>query len=355
MSREYEIRVLLPHEFPQWDEFVGQSLQGTLFHTTLWLKAGGVPFRLFGCFRGAELHGGFAAGHIGDGLIGHPSVLTPYLGILYCRPTEKYVTRISFEKEIAGAFASYLKGEFDFIQFRFPPEVLDLQPFIWEGFDAGVRYTYRLSLSSLDTVLTNMDSRRRWDLTKAERLGIKIEKNVSFERVLRLCELTFRRQRQKVLFSPIAKRIESELRNAGRCSGFLARGSDGAELGAVWIVWDEKRAYYLLGGYDDSAKSSSAIAFALWHAIQFVALELGLPEFDFEGSMVAPIEQFFRKFGGVLMPTFTITYHKPVSLVRRVARKVARVVRKSRSNSQERDRHRPLAMSKINQRIRCAD
>ena len=329
MSREYAIRVLLPHEFPQWDEFVRQSPQGTLFHTVLWLEAVGVPFRLFGCFRGAELRGGFAAGLIGDGLIGHPSALTPYLGILYCRPTEKYVTRISFQKKIAGAFAVHLKGEFDSIQFRFPPEVVDLQPFIWEGFGAGVRYTYRLSLSSLDAVLANMDTRRRWDLTKAERLGIKIEKDVSFERVFRLCELTFRRQRQTVPFRSIAQRIESELRNAGRSSGFLARGSDGAELGAVWIVWDEKRAYYLLGGYDDLARSSGAVAFALWHAIQFVALELKLPEFDFEGSMVAPIEQFFRKFGGILMPTFTITYHKPASFAQRVARKVARVVRKS--------------------------
>jgi hypothetical protein len=306
---------------------VRQSPQGTLFHTALWLEAADVPFQLFGCFRGEELRGGFAAALIGDGLVGHPhSAFTPYLGILYSRPPEKYVTRISSQKEIARVFAAHLKGAFDSIQFRFPPEVVDLQPFIWEGFSAGVRYTYRLSLSSLDAVLTNMDSTRRRNLAKAEKLGIGVEKDVAFERVIRLCELAFQRQRLKVTFRPMVERIEPALRSCGRCTGFLARGSDGIELGAVWIVWDEKRAYYVLGGYDDSARSSSAVALALWRAIQFVAFELKLPEFDFEGSMVAPIERFFRKFGGTLMPTFTISYHKPVSLARRVTRKIVRLI-----------------------------
>ena len=107
---------------------------------------------------------------------------------------------------------------------------------------------------------------------------------------------------------------------------FVARSQDGEPLGAVWIAWDEKRAYYLLGGYDQSGKSNNAVALAMWRAIQFTANDLKLPEFDFEGSMIPAIERFFRKFGGTLTPTYTLHYQRPVSLGRRVARKIARMV-----------------------------
>ena len=116
--------------------------------------------------------------------------------------------------------------------------------------------------------------------------------------------------------------FEAALRRAGRCRGFLARSKEGETLGAVWIVWDDKRAYYLLGGYDQSAKSNNAVALAMWRAIQFTATDLKLPEFDFEGSAIPAVERFFRKFGGTLTPYHSIGYRRP-SGVRRVARNLA--------------------------------
>jgi Acetyltransferase (GNAT) domain len=326
LGREYEVRTLSRKDFAQWEKFVMQSPQGTLFHTPLWLEAVDAPFRLFGCFRGTELHGGCVVGLLGHRIAG-PSILTPYLGILYPQTSAKYVTKISTQKGIAAAFAAFLKKEFDLVQIRFVPEVVDVQPFIWEGFEAGVRYTYRLSLGSLDAVLENMDSRRRNDLTAAERQGTQIETGAAFEDVMKLSELTFQRQRLPVTFGrPTAERVEMVLRKAGRCMSFLARRPDGAALGAVWIVWDDKRAYYLLGGYDDSAKSNNAMALALWRAIQFTATDLHLQEFDFEGSMIPAVERFFRKFGGTLTPTYTVQYRRPIGLGRRVARKLVQIV-----------------------------
>ncbi len=93
----------------------------------------------------------------------------------------------------------------------------------------------------------------------------------------------------------------------------------------MWIAWDDKRAYYLVGGYDHSAQSNNAVALAMWRAIQFAALNLKLPEFDFEGSMIPPIERFFRKFGATLTPFYRIRYRR-VSLARRIARKVVRMI-----------------------------
>jgi len=303
-----EIRALEESEFVEWDQFVRQSPQGTLFHTTLWLEAVGVPFRLLGCFRGGQMHGGCAIGLVKHDVAGTPCPsLTPYLGILYPRCNAKYVTEISNKKEIGGALAARLKRDFRRVEeLAFAPEVTDLQPFIWQGFHVRVRYTYRLSLRSLETVLENMDARRRNEIVSAQREGIQVEPGADFAEVMRLSEKSFERQGKVTALRPIAVRIEAALRPAGRCLAFLARSRDGEPLGAAWIAWDEKRAYYLVGGYDHSAKANKAGSLALWHAIQFAATDLKLLEFDFEGSMIPAVEQFFRKFGGTLVPYYSI-------------------------------------------------
>ena len=327
-SREYEIRALNDHEFARWDEFVRQSPQGTLFHTTLWLGAAGLPFRLLGCFRGSELHGGFALSLIGPRAAGRPHpAFTPYLGILYPQSRAKYVTELSNNKEIGGAFAAFLKSEFSWVEMLFAPEVIDLQPFIWQGFEVELHYTYRLSLGSLDSVLNNMDAGRRRNIVSAERQGVQIEIGTDFAQIVRLREISFERQGLVAKDGPAAARFEAALRPAGRCQGFLARSREGEPLGAVWIAWDDKRAYYLLGGYDSSANSNNALALAMWRAIEFAATGLKLPEFDFEGSMIPSVERFFRKFGGTLTPNYRIHYQRPSGFGGRLARKLVRIIR----------------------------
>ena len=305
----------------------GKSPQGTLFHTTLWLEASGVPFRLLGCFRGGEMHGGCAIGIIGHRTAGRPyPSLTPYLGVLYPSYDAKYVTEISNNKEIGSAFAAFLKSEFDGVaDLAFSPEVVDLQPFIWQGFSTELRYTYRLSLTNLETVLDNMDAGRRRNLVSAEKQGVQIEAGADFGEIVRLSEKSFERQSLVSSHGQAVNRFEAALRRAGRCRGFLARSKEGEILGAVWIAWDDKRAYYLLGGYDHSAKSNNAVALAMWRAIQFTATDLKLTEFDFEGSAIPAVERFFRKFGGTLTPYHCIRYWRPGG-VRRVARNFALMI-----------------------------
>jgi Acetyltransferase (GNAT) domain len=325
-SPGYSIRALERSEFERWDEFVRQSPQGTLFHSTLWLEAAGDPFQLLGCFRGRELQGGCAVALFGQRVAGMPQpALTPYLGILFPKWQAKYVTEISNNKEIGIALATFLKNKFDWIELSLTPEVYDLQPFIWQGFDVELHYTYRLPLTDLDAVFQNMDARRRNKLVSAEKQGVTIEAGVDFSEIVRLTAKSFERQHLLATHTGAAQRFEAALRPAGRCRGFLARDHEGGPLGAVWITWDDKRAYYLLGGYDHSEKANKAVSLALWRAIQFTANDLKLREFDFEGSVIPAVEQFFRKFGATLTPFYTIRTRR-LNFTQRVVRKLKRIV-----------------------------
>jgi hypothetical protein len=55
-------------------------------------------------------------------------------------------------------------------------------------------------------------------------------------------------------------------------------------------------ASYLMGGSDPSLRTSGAMSLLMWEAIKFAGQVAR--RFDFEGSMLRPVERFFRAFGG---------------------------------------------------------
>ena len=309
MIKELEIS-----ECELWDNLVANSSQGTIFHKSCWLNASGMKFRLYGYFRGDELFAGipitYDVSKFGIKKATHP-LLTPYLGIIFKDTNAKYVTKISEEKGIIREFAQTIKENFEAIAISFAPCFIDLQPFIWQRFSTSIRYTYLIQLDDLNDVWMSMDSKRRNDIIRAEKDGIYIEMSDDFTQTFKLVEKTFSRQSKIAIFKDQAFKYNEILKQKGQCKSFLAKDRDGQAIGVVYIVWDEKRSYYLLGGYDSDRSHSGASALAVWNAIKFVKKELHLNSFDFEGSTIQPVELFFRKFGGTLTPYYSVFWMKP--------------------------------------------
>ncbi len=322
-------RLLEPSEFPLWDSFA--EANGTLFHGTRWLSAVAADFAIYACFAGGKLVAGMpVARQQRNGLrtIQQPP-LTPYSGIVQAPQSQKAVARTSFAKEVSSALAAALLNEHDAISINFPPEWNDLHGFIWEGFSTAVRYTYLLPLAGLDAAWQNMDARRRNDIRRAEKEGVVVRRIDDHESLLRLVGTTFSRQGLAPRFLETARKI-----HATADSAILAafQPGDEAPVAAAYLVWDRRRAYYLLGGYDEKRAHGGAHALATWKAIEFAA-QLGLQQFDFEGSMIPQVEKYFRKFGGELTPYYRISWSSPrarlVGDAMRVARRLIRPFRKS--------------------------
>jgi hypothetical protein len=308
-----DVRMLDVAEYDTWDRFVSESPQGTLFHKSSWLAASGEPVAIYGYFVDQKLRAGLPVvrkrGFAGVGVAGHPW-LTPYLGPIFSPNQAKYVKRLAVEKKIGRALASQIASDFHVAKLKFSPGVADLQPFLWEGFSSGVRYTYILDISNLDDAWQRMDDKCRNDIRRSEKDGVHIIPADSFDQVLTLVEKTFERQGQQAAFRAVAASYNRLLEQKKQCQGFLAKNADAKLIAVVYIVWDEKRSYYLLGGYDSENSHHGASAAAMWQAIKFTKEQLGLQEFDFEGSMIEPVEQFFRGFGGRLTPYFSVHYDR---------------------------------------------
>ena len=68
-------------------------------------------------------------------------------------------------------------------------------------------------------------------------------------------------------------------------------------VGAIFIIADDLNAYYLGGGYDhNNPQSAHAVSYLIWESIKW-AKSQAIKNFDFEGSEIEGIAEFFRKFG----------------------------------------------------------
>jgi len=309
-----EIRPLNEDEFPMWDDFVDESPQGTLFHKSFWLRALGSTPIIYGCFRGGTLFAGFplpCRTEFGIKLAMSPP-LTPYLGVIFKHQDTKYVTRLSQEKRISREIARTLKGGFHHVSYGFPPGMVDLQPFVWEGFATSVTYTYIIHLENeLENIWMSLTDKNRNQIRKAEKDGITVVLSDDFNYTVSLVEKTFARQNKSLFPKSAACAYNDVLKKRNQCKSFLAKDINNNLVAAVYIAWDNKRSYYQLGGYDSEKSHGGASALALWEAIRFSKNELGLREFDFEGSMIPRLEEFFREFGGELISCYHVDWTKP--------------------------------------------
>jgi len=233
-------------------------------------------------------------------------LLTPYLGpwINY-NNDQKEAARISTEKKLFTELIEQLP-RFDKFHIQFNHTITNWLPFYWKGFRETTLYTYVIEdLKMLDAVKSNLAANIKSDIVKAEK-KVTIERSNDVEALFDTCVLTFKRQHIDVPFD--LKTIQHIHRattqnEAGQI--FLARDEESRVHAGAFIVWDKNRAYYLMGGGDPELRNSGATSLLLWEAIQFAATVA--EKFDFEGSMIQPVEKFFRAFGADQKPYFLIT------------------------------------------------
>jgi hypothetical protein len=221
--------------------------------------------------------------------------LTKQLGP-WVRPSEaKYTNALSAEHEAMGELIERLPTHDRFRQ-GFAPEVTNWLPFAWAGFDASVAYTYRLTdLSDLDAVWSGLRENIRREIRKAER-QVEVVEDLGLDRFLAAAAQTFERQGLESRLPTEAFRRVEDAASSRDARRILFAVDDAKRIhGALYLIWDDRVAYYLAGGGDPQLRKSGAMSLLMWRAIQQAAGVSAV--FDFEGSMLRPVERFFRGFG----------------------------------------------------------
>lgn len=221
----------------------------------------------------------------------------------------KYTTALGYRQSLATLFTEKLKTYRVFMQ-NFSHEITDWLPFYWEGYTQTTRYTYLLqNIRNVERLQRGMSQNIRRNIHKAKQHHISVQSGISTEHFLDIQKKTF--ERQGVANKQDTKILKSLIdRCRKRQQGEIYGGYDenGQLHAAVFIVWQKKCAYYIAGGGDPAFRHSGAHSPVLWEAIRQAAEHTDT--FDFEGSMIRGVERFFREFGAVQTPYFTISRGK---------------------------------------------
>lgn len=231
----------------------------------------------------------------------------PYIGMppltqqmgpwIALHPNLKYVKALHKTKAVLDAMIAQI-GEQKNVDLVFHNSFQYIVPFVWNGYRVIPEVSYVIEdLSNIDLVYNGMEAKLR-NLIKNAREKYSVEDNIGCDDLILLLESTFAKQGRK---SPLSRQLIQRIydvsaeHQARKILG--ARDKETGKLvAAAFFLYDQHTCYYLLGGKDYSRKTDGSQELLIWEGIRFAASVSR--EFDFEGSMVPGIEQFFRGFGG---------------------------------------------------------
>tara|TARA_R110001592_G_scaffold31018_3_gene110031 strand:+ start:784 stop:1722 length:939 start_codon:yes stop_codon:yes gene_type:complete len=232
-------------------------------------------------------------------------LLTPYQGVWLNYPKEqKYANRLGFEKEVITSLIKKLPKT-DLFQQKFTPQFTNWMPFYWKGFEQSTRYTYIINdLSDLSIVFSNFKENIRREIRKAEKqLTVVNSEDVELLFKMKQDIYAVNNTTYPIPFDILKKAVDYGLAN--NCGEILiAKDKEDNIHSVLFYVWDNSSAYYLQGVTSEKFKTTGSMSLLLWEAINRSATKT--KNFNFEGSMIEPIERYFRAFGGKLTPYFEI-------------------------------------------------
>ena len=224
--------------------------------------------------------------------------LTPYLGPHVFYPVDiKEGNRDSYEYEVCEQLLDALP-EADVWRLSLPPGFKQIGLFRRFGLRAEVRQTFLLSLAgNEESIFSGFKEPLRRNLRAAEKEIRIVEDPTQLHALFNFQKATLeeKRVRQAYTEEDMQRLMNACIENE---SGTLYLAYENGQLqAAIWNVWDARCSYYLMGGKNPDSDNYRAMSALLWHCIR-KAKERGNRYFDFEGSMDAGVERFFRSFCG---------------------------------------------------------
>jgi Acetyltransferase (GNAT) domain len=237
--------------------------------------------------------------------------LTQTLGPWIERSSASQARALGDELKLLEELEAALPPSQGFVQ-AFSPSIMNALPFYWAGYRLEVQYTYRLAgIRAQQSLWDGLRGNIRREIRKARRL-VEVRDDLGLDRFYSVWVKTFARQQLQPPVSLAAlERLDAACGARGARTMLFAQ-DDAQRLHAVcYFVWDGNGAFFLLGGGDPELRTSGAASLLMWEGITRAGAVADI--FDFEGSMLKPVERFFRAFGSRQTPYLRVSRLSPAA------------------------------------------
>lgn len=278
---------------------------GSVFHLPEWLSCQPLLPALYAVIQDEQALGYFYVlkeKKYGITFIRNPH-LTPHIGWNIQALAQQQTKLITLEKQAQELLEEQLKTTHAHLEsWSLPPETHDVQILRWKGYTVQPKYTYRIDLNQpFSALCEGMKSGHRNHWNKALKDGVEVHTTEKYSEVIPLVLSTFNRNEKKIDRDHLQRLTQQFCRtgNTVACVAYY----QGEPIAATLTVFHLDTAYLILSGYNQAIKHGGAgirCVLQTWQELQ----KLGIKTFDFEGSMIPAVEQYFRGFGGTIHPYF---------------------------------------------------
>lgn len=284
----------------------------SVFLSEKWLAIYDKGLEAYGIFNGGnEMIGGFSLyrqKRSGITYYRNPMYMST-INLFFENKSTNKAKILSENKKVMKALSNFLSDlSYGVLSIYLPENHIDMQHFYWQGFKVVPNYTYHIDLSKSETeIQKNYSTERRNDIKKAIKDEVTVELSNDLSLIKQMVSNTFSRK-EKGFDEDMIDRILFDFANNQNSFAYVSFQNKKA-IAASFCIYDQDKAYYLLGGYDSKNKHQGAGALAVDAAIKH-SKQLKIKTFDFEGSMLPEVEKYFRGFGGDLIPYYSINKAK---------------------------------------------
>ncbi len=224
--------------------------------------------------------------------------LTPYLGPQVFYPADvKGSNKDGYEHDTVSELLKQLP-EVQVWNLAVQPGLKQAGLFKNYGLSLQAQQTFLLSLAADEaTLLANLKDTNRRNIKQAEKEYTIVNSPGHIGELFEFHKHTLGRKQKGIAhdLSDLQQLLKATTDNQAGAL-WVAMAGDKVE-GIGWYVWDKECCYFIMGAMNPEADGYKAMALLHWHAIK-EAKRNGVAYFDFEGSMDAGVERFFRSFGG---------------------------------------------------------
>lgn len=322
-----EYRLIKTITDDKWNTFVAESPNGTIFSNSDYLKATGVEYDAYYCFKRNELRAGFIV--VKDAALNNAVLddFVIYNGIMYNKPTNKQNNsmQLSEQFKIQAFIAEEITKIYESINISLHSSIVDIRAFLWFNYGnelpkyiPNIRYTSYIDIKDFKTAkkldeiscYNNASSSRRQQIRYYQSKNYQTHCATDSNLFVEFYKKTMLRQGIAVNDGKLVRMQElicSILDN--NFAKIYASYDDKNELGSMAVfVWDSKRAYYLFGANDPDKRDTHCGTAVIWDAFLDLSNN-GIDVVDLEG-VNSPLRGWFKlSFGGNIVPYYEFSYN----------------------------------------------
>jgi hypothetical protein len=217
-----------------------------------------------------------------------------YAGVFFGHFDKRKTEQVlALKKRIVKAIVEAIPPEVKVFILNFAPEFDYPLPFHWAGYELHTRYSYWLDHHpDKQKLFQNLNERTRTYINKAKKSGLSIHPVKDIGDLLRLAQ----KKEAYSLNVDALKRLWVALEEHQIGSTLEIRDTTGRLHAGLIYFQQGGKLFHLFSASDPELNHFGGMSLALWHSIEQAGEAIKV--IDFEGSMIEPVEHFFRGFGG---------------------------------------------------------